>query len=401
MKIIVIGGGAAGFFSAINIAEKHPEYQVTILEKTTKLLSKVKVSGGGRCNVTNERYKPSDLASFYPRGGKKLHQLFKKFSTSDMVAWLEERGVQTKAEEDMRMFPVTDSSQTIIDCFTREAARLKIKINQNQKVTSLRQNEDSWTITTKTDVFQADKVVIATGSSPATWKILEETGLEITPIVPSLFTFNIKDERLENLQGISFTDAHVKIVGSKLEESGPLLITHWGLSGPAILKLSAWGAYLLAEKNYHFEVMINFVGDFKQQEFQSHLRNFMASNPKKKVANYPLFELPKRFWERIISHCDVNEQITFSDLSKKQINKLTEELIQGRYCVHGKSTFKEEFVSAGGVKLSEINLETFECTRFPGLYIAGEALDIDALTGGFNFQACWSAGWVISERISD
>lgn len=401
MKIIVIGGGAAGFFSAINIAEKHPEYQVTILEKTTKLLSKVKVSGGGRCNVTNERYKPSDLASFYPRGGKKLHQLFKKFSTSNMVAWLEERGVQTKAEEDMRMFPVTDSSQTIIDCFTREAARLKIKINQNQKVTSLRQNEDRWTITTKTDVFQADKVVIATGSSPATWKILEETGLEITPIVPSLFTFNIKDERLENLQGISFTDAHVKIVGSKLEESRPLLITHWGLSGPAILKLSAWGAYLLAEKNYHFEVMINFVGDFKQQEFQSHLRNFMASNPKKKVANYPLFELPKRFWERIISHCDVNEQITFSDLSKKQINKLTEELIQGRYCVHGKSTFKEEFVSAGGVKLSEINLETFECTRFPGLYIAGEALDIDALTGGFNFQACWSAGWVISERISD
>ncbi len=400
MKIIVIGGGAAGFFTAINIAEKHPDYQVVILEKTTKLLSKVKVSGGGRCNVTNERSKPSELVQFYPRGSKKLHQLFKRFSTSDMVEWLSARGVPTKAEEDKRMFPTTDSSQTIIDCFFSEVNKLNIQILLNQPLTSLNQVDDKWQVNTKDQTYFADKVVVATGSSPATWKILEKTGLETTAIVPSLFTFNINDSRLENLQGISFNQAQVKIVGSKLDECGPLLITHWGLSGPAILKLSAWGAYLLADNNYCFEVMINFTGDIKQAEFQKHLNQFRISNPKKKVVNYPLFDIPKRFWERITSVCGISTETQFSELSNKHINKLTEELIQGRYQVNGKSTFKDEFVTAGGVKLSEINLETFECKRFPNLYIAGEAVDIDALTGGFNFQACWSAGWVISESIS-
>lgn len=399
VKAIVIGGGAAGFFAAINIAEKHPQYQVTILEKTTKLLSKVRVSGGGRCNVTNERSKPSELVHFYPRGSKKLHQVFKRFSTSDMIDWLEARGVQTKAEEDKRVFPISDSSQTIIDCFLKEAQRLKITILQNQSVTSLSLAENKWIISTTHETFEADKVVIATGSSPATWKILQQTGLEISSIVPSLFTFNISDKRLKNLQGVSFAEAQVKIAGMKLEETGPLLITHWGLSGPAILKLSAWGAYELAEIDYKFDIMINFTGSLKQNEIQHHIRQYSETNPKKKAINYPLFNVPKRFWERIVEFCGISPETLFSELSKKHINKLTEELVQGKYAVTGKSTFKDEFVTAGGVKLSEVDLQSFECKRFPNLYIAGEVLDIDALTGGFNFQACWSAAWIISENF--
>lgn len=399
MKIIVIGGGAAGFFAAINIAEKHLDYRVIILEKTSKLLQKVKVSGGGRCNVTNERSKPSELVQFYPRGTKKLYQVFKRFTSSDMVDWLERKGVQTKAEVDKRMFPASDSSQTVIDCFLSEAKKRKVEILQNETLTSLEQNHSKWKVNTSSKTFTADKVVIATGSSPAMWKLLELTGLEITPPVPSLFTFNIKDERLIDLQGISFAEARVKIVTSKLEENGPLLITHWGLSGPAILKLSAWGAYALAASSYQFDVLVNFTGTLKPEEVRKHIMQYKESNPKRKVINYPLFDIPKRFWERITTYCGITGETSFSEISKKQINKLIEELAQGRYTVNGKSTFKDEFVTAGGVKLIEVNLETFECKRFPNLYLAGEVLDIDAITGGFNFQACWSAGWVISESV--
>ncbi|WP_462250196.1 BaiN/RdsA family NAD(P)/FAD-dependent oxidoreductase [Ekhidna sp.] len=399
MKVIVIGGGAAGFFSAINIAEKNPGYQVTILEKTNKLLSKVKVSGGGRCNVTNERAKPSELVNFYPRGGKKLHQVFKKFTTSDMVNWLKSKGVETKTENDLRMFPITDSSQTIIDCFLSEANRLNVQIIQNQSMTRIEQIAYKWKITTTNSDFEADKVIIATGSSPASLNLLSDLGLELSALEPSLFTFNIKDERLNQLQGISFTNANIKITGSKLEESGPLLITHWGLSGPAILKLSAWGAYHLASVDYQFDILVNYVGNLKSEEIREQLIKYKSLNPKRKLINYPLFELPKRFWENMLIICGIDDNHSCSDLSKKQINKLVEELYQGRYKVTGKSTFKDEFVTAGGIKLAEIDLNTFECKRYPNLYIAGEVLDIDALTGGFNFQACWSAGWIISDNI--
>ncbi len=399
MKVIVIGGGAAGFFSAINIAEKNPSYQVTILEKTNKLLSKVKVSGGGRCNVTNERTKPSELVNFYPRGGKKLHQVFKKFTTADMVSWLESKGVETKAENDHRMFPKTDSSQTIIDCFLSEANRLNVQVIQNQSMTRIEQIASKWKITTTNSDFKADKVIVATGSSPAILNLLSDLGLELSALEPSLFTFNIKDERLNQLQGISFTNASIKVTGSKLEESGPLLITHWGLSGPAILKLSAWGAYHLASVDYRFDILVNFTGNLKSEEIREQLIKYKSINPKRKLINYPLFELPKRFWENMLKYCGINDNHSCADLSKKQINKLVEELFQGRYKVTGKSTFKDEFVTAGGIKLAEIDLNTFECKRYPNLYIAGEVLDIDALTGGFNFQACWSAGWIISENI--
>lgn len=399
MKIIIIGGGAAGFFTAINIAEKHPDYQVTILEKTGKLLQKVKVSGGGRCNVTNARNQPSELVKFYPRGNKKLHPLFKQFTTEDMVAWLNDRGVNTKTEADMRMFPVTDSSQTIIDCFMNQAKKSGVEIKLNQAVKELKQSGDKWIIQTADEFLEGDKVVIATGSSPATWNMLQKVGLEITEIVPSLFTFNIKDDRIKDLQGISFEHATVKVAGTKLIEQGPLLITHWGLSGPAILKLSAWGAYELNGLDYKFDILVNYLGELKPDEAREQLMKYRDANPKRKVTNYPLFDLPKRFWERMLSYCEIRDETPYAELSKKQLNKLVEELCQGRYAVDGKSTFKEEFVTAGGVKLSEVDLNRFEARQFPGLFLAGEVLNIDALTGGFNFQACWSAGWVISEGI--
>lgn len=400
MKILVIGGGAAGFFTAINIAEKQPSYEVTILEKSNKLLSKVKVSGGGRCNVTNARHKPSELVHFYPRGNKKLHSLFKTFSTNDMVEWLGNHGVATKTEADLRMFPATNNSQTIIDCFMKVATKFNVKVLMNQGMTELRKADENWFVKTNTTEYKTDVAIVATGSSPALWKQLGETGLALTSPVPSLFTFNISDPRIQDLQGVSFENAIVRITGTKLEESGPLLITHWGMSGPAVLKLSSWGARELNGCNYSFQVLVNFVGELNREEVQARFNAYMIAHPKRKVRNYPLFDLPKRFWERMTTYCGMAENDICAELSKKKSNKLIEELTQGLYQVEGKSTFKEEFVTSGGVELGEINLETFESRRFKNLYLAGEVLDIDALTGGFNFQACWSAGWVISEALS-
>lgn len=399
MKIVVIGGGAAGFFTAINLAEKHPDYDITILEKSNKLLSKVRISGGGRCNVTNARNTPSELVHFYPRGQKKLYSLFKTFSTSNMVEWLANHGVETKTESDLRMFPSSDSSQTIINCFLELAQKHKVEIRMNQGMNKLSQIDNKWLIQTNVGDLEADIVVIAAGSSPVLWKQLETVGLEITPPVPSLFTFNISDPRLEGLQGVSFDTTTVKITGSKLEENGPLLITHWGLSGPAILKLSSWGARELNKVDYQFKILVNYVNGMSPDEITQHFHNYKASNPKRKIANYPLFDLPKRFWVQVLDYSGISKELIHAELGRKQRNKLVEELTQGLYEVNGKSTFKEEFVTSGGVKLSEIDLDTFETRKFKNLYLAGEVLDIDALTGGFNFQACWSASWVISEVI--
>ena len=398
MKIIVIGGGAAGFFTAINIAEKRAEVSITILEKSNKLLQKVKVSGGGRCNVTNARSKPSELVPFYPRGHKKLHGLFKRFTTQDMETWLASHQVQLKTEADLRVFPVTDSSQTIIDCFLRLIKKHRIEVQTQQHWIDLQRKDQRWEVATKTDVYLADAVVLATGSSPTSWSILRKVGLETTEIVPSLFTFNIKDARIQGLQGLSFPEASVKVVGTKLVESGPMLITHWGLSGPAILKLSSWGAYELHGRNYHFDVLINFI-NAESEQVRNQIQQYKIEHPSRIVMKYPLFELPRRFWEQLLRFIGIGDTTPYGELSKKHLNKLVEELTQGKYPVTGKSTFKEEFVTAGGVRLTEINLDTYEAKRFPGLYLAGEVLDIDALTGGFNFQACWSAGWVISEHL--
>ncbi|MEQ9300656.1 MAG: NAD(P)/FAD-dependent oxidoreductase [Cyclobacteriaceae bacterium] len=398
-KIIVIGGGAAGFFAAINIAQRNPDDEVVILEKTNKWLQKVKVSGGGRCNVTNQLSKPSELVGFYPRGAKKLYKSFEKFGTTDMVKWLKDHGVETQAEADLRMFPVTNSSQTIIDCFIDACKRYGVNILRNENVTELKQVSDyKWQISTTANSFLADKLVICTGASPNFWNKLGALGLKTASPVPSLFTFNIKDSRLQELAGVSFPRCLIKIAGTKLEESGPLLITHWGLSGPAILKLSARGARDLAVMSYKFEIIINFLESTTYEEARQFLTSRKEENVKKNIGNV-MPDIPKRYWLSLLDYCQINPETKMGDMGKKALNKLTEELFQARFAVSGKSTFKEEFVTCGGVELSEINMETMEARRFPNLYLSGEVLNIDALTGGFNFQACWTSSWIISRSI--
>ncbi|MEM6641802.1 MAG: NAD(P)/FAD-dependent oxidoreductase [Bacteroidota bacterium] len=399
MRVVVIGGGAAGFFTAINIAEKTPKATITLLERSNKLLHKVQISGGGRCNVTNARTKPSELVPFYPRGNKKLYPAFKKFSSDDMRSWLAHRGVAIKAEEDHRCFPISDSSQTIIDCFVELADKYSIRILKQQTWTDLVQYGREWIVITKEERIITDFVIVATGSSPSSWKILERIGLKVTKPVPSLFTFRINDSRIKELQGISFPAAQVKVAGTKLQEEGALLITHWGLSGPAVLKLSSWGAYQLEEIDYQFKILINFISK-KPEAALGDLMRYKQQNAQRTVSKYPMWDVPRRFWERMLENVLPNTSMCYAELSKKHVNKIVEELTQGMYQVTGKSAFKEEFVTAGGIHLSEIDLTTYEAKRFPGLFAVGEVMDIDALTGGFNFQACWTGGWIISEYLS-
>jgi len=398
LKIVIVGGGAAGFFSAINIAINQPEAQIMLLEKSSKLLNKVIISGGGRCNVTNGREEPGVLTQFYPRGQKKIHKLFERFGTKEMIQWLEIRGVKTKTEPDLRVFPVTDSSKTISDCLLNEAIKYNVAIKTNEAVLSINQSSGHWNIKTTKSEYLADKLVWSTGSSEASWKILDQLGLKRNLGVPSLFTFNIHDERLRGLMGVSFPNVGIKIAGTKLEETGPMLITHWGLSGPAVLKLSAWGAREIAEKNYVFSAIVNFTSTKTYQELMEWFEAIKANNPTKKVKNVRLEWVSRSYEEMLYAFIGIGDK-NAGELTKKDIQKLSEELTQARFEVNGKSTFKEEFVTCGGIDLSEINLETFECKNYPGLYLAGEAIDIDALTGGFNFQACWSAGWVIGQSV--
>ncbi len=399
MKVGIIGGGAAGFFAAINIAEKCPGVRITILEKSNKVLAKVKVSGGGRCNVTNGRSQPAELTPFYPRGGKKLYKPFKTFGTSEMREWLDQRGVPTQKEEDQRVFPLSNTSQTIIDCFLRHAQKHNIAIHKGYGVTHIEKLQH-WKVTTQGQHFSFDKLIITSGASEQMWGVLENLGLKTLPRVPSLFTFNIKDPRIQGLQGLTFPNASLKISTTKLQESGPLLITHWGLSGPAVLKLSAWGAELLAEKQYQFEVIANLI-DRSAEEFRNWLKEQQMSSGNRQVGNLHVDNCPNRYFKQLLEVAEIPDTKKLSDLNKKDLNKITEELTQARFSVKGKSTFKEEFVTCGGVALSEVDLTTMEAKRFPGLYLAGEVINIDALTGGFNFQACWTGSWQISEHLKD
>lgn len=396
-KVIVIGGGAGGYFTAICIKEQQPDAEVVILEKTSKVLQKVKVSGGGRCNVTNGRTLPAELVKFYPRGGKKLHKLFQGFTTADMRQWLAQHGVKTSEEADRRVFPASNSSQTIIDLFEGLCRKLGVQVKLGVAVQSLEKTETGWLITHSAGADAADAVVMATGASGAAWQILEKLGLKIQPPVPSLFTFHIDDPRLSGLSGMAFPEVQVKMAGTSLTESGPMLITHWGLSGPAVLKLSAWGARELAEKSYRFGLIVNLVGK-SADGFRAELQQLAQEHPGRKVANYPHEGVPKRYWQQLLSMAGLSER-TFGELGKAAINKLTEELTQAHFQVTGKSAFKEEFVTCGGVDLAEVDLTSFQSKRFPGLYLVGEVLDIDALTGGFNFQACWSGGWAVAQHI--
>lgn len=401
-NVIIVGGGAAGFFAAINIAEQNPDLKVAILERGKEGLQKVKISGGGRCNVTHAEFIPAELVQHYPRGEKELLGPFHKFMTGDTIEWFEKRGVALKIEDDGRMFPVSDSSQTIIDCFLNEAEKYNVEVLYNQSVVSLspRAQSRGFEVSTKDSVFSCEKLLIATGSNPKIWKLLETLNHTISQPVPSLFTFNIKDKRIKNIPGVVAPNVAVKVVGSNLESEGPLLITHVGMSAPSILKLSAFGALELAKHDYKFSIEINFI----KQSFEACLVNLKALKQalnKKTVSKFSQFDLPKRLWQQLVLAANIVETATWADLSKNKLETLALQLTKAIFKVDGKSTFKEEFVTAGGINLKEINFKTFESKRHKNLYFAGEVLNIDAVTGGFNFQNAWTGAFIAAQSISE
>jgi len=399
--IIIIGGGAAGFFSAINAAEINPNLKIAILERGKDVLTKVKVSGGGRCNVTHAEFLPKELSTNYPRGEKELLGPFHSFMTGDTMQWFEERGIALKIEDDGRIFPVSDDSQSIIDCFLREADRLKIQVLKSHAVQTFQQKNDFWEIKTSKGDFSAEKMMLATGSNPKMWNLLKKLGHKIIEPVPSLFTFNIKDERIKDLPGIA-TEAVVKINSKKvnLESKGPLLITHWGMSGPGILKLSAWGARDLEKLNYQFEIKVNWLPGTTSEEVLNQLKDLKNKLAKQQVLKNAQFDLPKRLWRNLIVAAGITDGTTWADLNKNQLHNLSSQLTEAAFKVNGKSTFKEEFVTAGGVDLKEVNFKTFESKLYKNLFLAGEILNIDAITGGFNFQNAWTGGFLAAQAMS-
>lgn len=399
-KIAIIGGGAGGFFAGINAAEKNPNHQITIFEKGKSVLGKVKVSGGGRCNVTHACFEPRELVKFYPRGQKELLGPFHSFMTGDTMEWFEKRGVSLKIEEDNRVFPITDDSQSIIDCLLKEANKLNIDIRTNSTISKIKPNNTDWSIEVNGISQNFDKLIIASGgNSQKTWKELEELGYNIVDPIPSLFTFNTKDTRFRDLSGLVVKDAQVKISGTKFQELGPVLITHWGLSGPGILKLSSVSARYLHEKNYQFQIAIDWCFSYDREIIEEQFEIQRKSNPKKSVINTPMFDIPKRFWSSILIFCQIPDNRIWAELSKKETNRFLEALKNSNVSIHGKSTNKEEFVTCGGVDLKQIDFTSFESRIHPNLYFVGEVLNIDALTGGFNFQAAWTGGWIVSQNI--
>lgn len=396
-QIIIIGGGAAGFFCASNLDET--KYKITILEQNSDVLQKVKISGGGRCNVTHACFDPRELVQFYPRGNKELLSVFTKFQPGDMMDWFDQRNVALKIENDNRVFPESNSSQTVINTFLNEIQKKNIEIRTKCSVKEIEKIEDRYIVKTSLGDFEADFVVYTTGSSPKSLKMIGDLGHKIIDLVPSLFTFNIKDDLLKDLAGTSFEMAGTSIPTLKTEESGPMMITHWGLSGPAILKISAWEAVNLAKVKYNFEVLVNFISK-DIEEAEELFQDFRQSNPKKNIGQSKIFDITNRFWQRIleVSKVDLNKQV--AQLSGKEMQTVLENLCKKKFQVTGKSTFKDEFVTAGGVDLKEINFKNMASKVLPNFYIAGEVLNIDAVTGGFNFQACWSEAWLIAQDLN-
>ncbi|MFD2516983.1 BaiN/RdsA family NAD(P)/FAD-dependent oxidoreductase [Salinimicrobium flavum] len=397
--IIIVGGGAAGFFTAINAAEMNTSARITILERGKEVLTKVRISGGGRCNVTHAEFLPKELTRNYPRGEKELRGPFHSFMTGDTIEWFEKRGVPLKIEEDGRMFPESNSSQTIIDLFMEETQRLGIKVLTKRAVQEITRKGGRWEINTSQEKFTAEKLLVATGSNPKMWKILEDLGHTIIPGVPSLFTFNITDKRIKDLPGVA-THARVNIRKEKLTTEGPLLITHWGMSGPAILKLSAWGARELSNRK-NFEIEVNWIPDFASEEVFQTLQENKKEQRKQQPFKNPQFGLPKRLWQSLVTASGISEEEKWADLNKQQLENLASQLTSGIFQVHGKSTFKEEFVTAGGVELKEVNFKTFESKLCKNLFLAGEVLNIDAITGGFNFQNAWTGGFLAARAMTE
>jgi len=397
--VLIVGGGAAGFFAAINTATQNPNLKIAILERGSNVLSKVKISGGGRCNVTHAEFIPDELVLNYPRGKKELRGPFHNYMTGDTMQWFEERGVPLKIEEDGRVFPVSNSSQTIIDCFLEEIKIHKIEVLLNHSVQGISNENNTWELNTTKGVFRSPKLLIATGSNPKIWKLLESLGHQVISPVPSLFTFNIKDTRLKTIPGVVATDVHISVVNSTLESEGPLLITHTGLSAPSILKLSAYGALELAERQYKFQIKVNFI----KQEFSvcvERLLEIKTEFPKKLIIKSAQFDLPKRLWEQLVIAAQLPNDLRWAEVNKQQLQEVASQLTEAMFKVHGKSTFKEEFVTAGGVELKGISFKTFESKHFKNLYFAGEVLNIDAVTGGFNFQNAWTSAFIASQQLS-
>jgi predicted Rossmann fold flavoprotein len=399
LKVAVIGGGAAGFFAAIQAKTNFPEANVFLFEKSQKVLAKVKISGGGRCNVTNGCSSVSELIKGYPRGEKKLKSLFYTFNNLDTQAWFTQRGVALKTEEDGRVFPKSDSSQTIIDCLFEEISQLQIPVKMGKEVVSLKPfSNDKIEIQFKgeSNTEQFDKVIVASGGSPKLTglKWLEDLGHNIETPIPSLFTFNIPNNPIKELMGLSAPNALVKIQGTKLSSQGPLLITHWGFSGPAVLKLSAFGARILYDLNYQYKIQVNWVGNKNAEDVKLQLEEELISFPKKQIGNVKVFGFANRLWHFLVSKSGLSIDKIGQEIGKKQINKLIEVLTNDIYEVSGKTTFKEEFVTCGGVCLDSVDLQTMQSKVVKNLYFAGEVLDIDGITGGYNFQAAWSTGFV-------
>jgi predicted Rossmann fold flavoprotein len=407
-ELIVIGGGAAGFFCAITAARLNKQLKVTILEKSNKLLSKVKISGGGRCNVTHALFDIGEMSKRYPRGQNFVKKTFHQFFTTDTIKWFEERGVKLKAEKDGRMFPVTNSSQTITNCLMQEANKYGIEIRMNSEVKQIVHGAEPVAqskfrlMLSDSRLATSDFLCIATGGYPkaSMFEWLSQLGHSFAEPVPSLFTFNLPKHPITSLMGISVESARVKIEGTKLSEEGPVLITHWGLSGPAVLKLSAWGARELKIKNYEFKVHINWIPGYNEQSLKEEFYHFRNSLSTKKINHHNFSSLPNRLWQFLLEQSGIKEEMRWADLPAKIENQLIKTIVDYTVSVQGKTTFKEEFVTAGGINLSEIDANSMISKKVPGLFFAGEVLDIDGVTGGFNFQNAWTSGWIAGKNIA-
>jgi predicted Rossmann fold flavoprotein len=404
-RIAIVGGGAAGFFAAITCAEKlQGRGEVTLYEATSHLLAKVKISGGGRCNVTHSCFEPRALAEKYPRGGRELLGAFHRFQPQDTIAWFAARGVATKTEADGRMFPISDDSSSIVDCLLHAARAAGVKIQLNTGVTSLQRSALGLQLQLTTGAtVHADRVLFATGGnkSSAGLSIAASLGHTIIPPLPSLFTFNLQDARLADLSGLSVEKVTLQIPETKLNSEGPLLITHWGLSGPAILKLSAWGARILAEKNYQFELIVNWVPALTAPALLAHLTNVRQTQPRKQINTFSPVDLPQRLWERLLQHQGITLTTPWAHVNNATLQTLCQALRQSTFKVQSKSTYKDEFVTCGGVKLSEINFATMESRLCPHVHFAGEVIDVDGVTGGFNFQNAWTTGFLAGQAMAE
>lgn len=402
-KLAVIGGGAAGFFAAVNAARLNPNLIVTIFEKSREVLSKVRISGGGRCNVTHHCFDPEVMSKAYPRGGRELRWAFEQFQSADTVSWFEDRGVELKTESDGRMFPTTDDSATIINCLKREADKHDIDVLNRYRVEAVKPTgNDQFKLSIRDHESQVfDSVVIATGGSNrrSTYQWLEELDHSIVDPVPSLFTFNFKENIFADLSGISIENGSVSIEGTSYQHDGPILITHWGLSGPAVLKTSAWAARYLNKQNYDFTIRVNWLYPLSLQEVQKKLKNLRDANARKTTQKQDAFPIPNRLWNRFLELADIDPKKRWAELSNEHIHDLTQELANASYNIEGKTTYKEEFVTSGGIPLGEVNMGTMESKKIDDLYFAGEVLNIDGITGGYNFQSAWTTGWIAAQNI--